>query len=232
MKMNKDVLAGMVLDYKERFDSTLSAITDELKELKTDFRKLESDLAISRNVNDKLTKQLILVERKCWANEQYSRRECLEISGIPESIQDDDLEDCVTKIFNECDTPVDPANIEAFHRLKLKARPKKVIVKLSKRKDVFNILQRKKKLKSVDITKVGLPQGSLVFINQSLCSYYKYLWSLCKRLHSKKLIHSFWVSNGNVNLKVRENTPVLLVSHVSDLEKHFDIKGLVEGAED
>ena len=232
MKMNKDVLAGMVLDYKERFDSTLSAITDELKELKTDFRKLESDLAISRNVNDKLTKQLILVERKCWANEQYSRRECLEISGIPESIQDDDLEDCVTKILNECNTPVDPANIEGCHRLKPKARPNKVIIKLSKNNDVFNILQSNKKLKSVDITRVGLPQGSLVFINQSLCSYYKYLWSLCKRLHSKKLIHSFWVSNGNVNLKVRENTPVLLVSHVSDLEKHFDIKGLVGYAED
>ena len=173
-----------------------------------------------------------MVERKCWANEQYSRRECLEISGIPKSIQDYDLEVCVTKIFNECDTPVDLANIEACHHLKSKAWPKKVIIKLSKRKDVFNILQRKKKLKSVDITKVGLPQGSLVFINQSLCSYYKYLWSLCKRLHSKKLIHSFWVSNGNVNLKVRENTPVLLVSHVSDLEKHFDIKGLVGDAED
>ena len=83
--MNKDVLAGMVLAYKERFDSTLSAITDELKELKTDFRKLESDLAISRYVNNQLTNQLILVERKCWANKQYSRRECLEISGIPES---------------------------------------------------------------------------------------------------------------------------------------------------
>ena len=79
MKMNKDVLAGMVLDYKERFDSTLSAITDELKELKTDFCKFESDLAITRNVNDELPKQFILVERKCWANEQYSRRECLEI---------------------------------------------------------------------------------------------------------------------------------------------------------
>ena len=151
----------------------------------------------------------------------------MKISRIPESIQDDDLEDCVTKIFNEYDTPVDPANIEAFHRLKSKARPKKVIIK-----DAFNILQRKKKLKSVDITKVGLPQGSLVFINQSLCSYYNYLWSLCKRLHSKKLIHSFWVSTGNVNLKVRENTPMLLVSHVSDLEKHFDIKGLVGDAED
>ena len=61
--------------------------SNELKELKTDFCKLESELAISRNVNNKLTKQLILAERKCWANEQYSRRECLEISGIPKSIQ-------------------------------------------------------------------------------------------------------------------------------------------------
>ena len=47
MKINKDVLAGMVLDYKERFNSTSSAINDELKELKTDFGKLASELAIS-----------------------------------------------------------------------------------------------------------------------------------------------------------------------------------------
>ena len=32
MKMNKDVLAGMVLYYKERFDSTFSTINDQLKE--------------------------------------------------------------------------------------------------------------------------------------------------------------------------------------------------------
>ena len=69
MKMNKDVLERLVLDYKERFDSTWSAINDELKKLNTDFRNHQSDLAISRNVNKKITKQLILVERKCWANE-------------------------------------------------------------------------------------------------------------------------------------------------------------------
>ena len=131
-----------------------------------------------RNVIDRLA--------KCCTKEQYSCREWLEISGIPEFIQDDGLEDCVTKIFNECNTSVDPANIEPYHRLKSKARPKKVIIKLSKRKDVFNILQCKKKLKSVDITKVGLPQGSLVFTNQSLCSYYKYLWFLYKKAASEE----------------------------------------------
>ena len=43
-------------------------------------------------------------------------------------------------------------------------------------------------------------------------------------------MHSFWVSNDNVKLEARENTPVLLVSHY--LQKHFDIQGLVGDAED
>ena len=72
------------------------------------------------------------------------------------------MEDCVLKIFDECDTLARP-----------KARAMKAIIKLSKRKDLFNIFQHKKKLKSVDIKNMSLPpQGSLVFINQSLCSYY------------------------------------------------------------
>ena len=71
MKMNRDVLAGMVLDYKERFGSTLSARNDELNELKTDFCKPGIEPAISRNVNEKLTQQFILVERKYWANWQW-----------------------------------------------------------------------------------------------------------------------------------------------------------------
>ena len=112
-------------------------------------------------------------------------------------------------------------NIELCHLLLLKANPKKITIKLSKRKDVSIILQLKEKLKSVGITNVGLPQGYLVFINQCLCFYHKYLWPLCERLHSKKMIHSFWISNANVSLKVRENTPVMLATHVSDLEKHF-----------
>ena len=135
-----------MLDYKERFESNLSALNDELKELKTSFCKLEADLANSRNINKKLAHYLNLVEKKCRANEQNSRWACLEISGIPKSVQDDDLKDCDLKIFNECDTPVDLENIEACYPLKSKARQKKVIIKLSKRKDVFTILQCKKKL--------------------------------------------------------------------------------------
>ena len=205
----------------------MSAISYELKELKKNFRKLETDPTISCNVNEKLTQQLILIERKWWTNEQYSRRKYFEFSVILESVQNDVFEECISKMFNECDTPVNPANIEACHNLKSKAKSKKFIIKLSKRKDVFRFLQRKKKLKSVHITNVGLPQWSLVFINQSLCSYYKYLLFSCQRLHSQKMMHLFWVTSGNVSLNVLENTPVLLLKHVSDMHKHFDMKVLV-----
>lgn len=73
MKMNKVSLTVVVLDYKERFESNLFALNDELKELKTNFCKLEADLASSRNINEKLAHYLNLVGKKCRANEQNSR---------------------------------------------------------------------------------------------------------------------------------------------------------------
>ena len=49
------------------------------KTLPTDPMKLQ--LLITIGGNDNLVKQNRILERKCTANEQYSRRECLEISG-------------------------------------------------------------------------------------------------------------------------------------------------------
>ena len=48
--------------------------------LKNTFDKLKTKFTTA---NSKLSDRLINVEKKGFANEQYSRRECLEISGIP-----------------------------------------------------------------------------------------------------------------------------------------------------
>ena len=211
MKLGKEVLAGMVLDYKDKFYNTLTNINKELTDLRNKFTKLESDLAISKNINTKLSSQLTKVERKCWANEQYSRKECLEISGIPDSISQNYLERRVCDIFRECDADIDPVNIEACHRLKSNHWPKKNIVKLVKRKVASKILRGKKKLKTTDLSQKGFPPSTTVFINKSLCSYYRFLWSECKKLWSKKAILSFWVSNGPIRIKESENSLAILV---------------------
>ena len=122
----------------------------------------------------------MVTERKCWANEQYSRRECLEISGISESVSDNALEDKIQGVLRGTDVEVDTENIES------KGNKGKVILKLSKRKDAEKIKLHKRNLKNIDHKKIGLSSGTKVFINESLCGYYKLLWPKYKKLFLEK----------------------------------------------
>ena len=86
---------------------------------------MESQLLVTRRVNNNLVKQNRILERKCAASEQYSRRECLEISETSDSIPNNNLEETVLKIFYEIGVTVNSRNVEACHRLHPKVYPKK-----------------------------------------------------------------------------------------------------------
>ena len=217
-KLGKSDLARLVICYQNKFDPALNNINYELLDLKNKFTKLESDLKISRNVNNKLVDQVARLELKWWENEQYSRMECTEISVIPLS----DREKTVLNVFDKTDAPIDPQNIEACHRLKSDGNglSNKVIVKFSKRKDMVRVMNKKKSLKNPNSDGTGLPPSTSLFINPSISSYCKYLWSKCKALWSGKLISSFWVSNGSLRIKLSDNT-TKSVTHKDDLKVLF-----------
>ena len=90
----------------------------------------------------------------------------------------------------------------------------------NKFKDMVRIMNKKESLKNAKLDGTGLPRSTSLFINPSLCSYYKYLWSKCKALWSDKLISSFWVSNGSLGIKLGDDT-VKSVSHKDDLKALF-----------
>ena len=92
MRLNKEDLVKMLLDYQGNFGNILDKLKNELNELKTKFCKLESDLHISRNVNDKPSRKLVVLEQKCHANKKDSRRKCPEILSIPAKVGDKDIE--------------------------------------------------------------------------------------------------------------------------------------------
>ena len=50
-------------------------------------------------MNSLLSDRLTNMERQCWANALYSRRECLEVIGIPSEVDGDVLKEKVLKIF-------------------------------------------------------------------------------------------------------------------------------------
>ena len=100
-KLHKDEIINLALDYQSKFDSRLEGIRNELSYLKKDFEQLISDLSVTKIVNTKLKDKVVSLERQTWSNSQYSRRECLELSGITETIENKDLEGIVLDIFEK-----------------------------------------------------------------------------------------------------------------------------------
>ena len=62
--------------------------------------KLESDVEIAKTVNKGLTAEIIQLKRKINRDSQYHRQENLEISGIPQSISDENLEETTIKLLS------------------------------------------------------------------------------------------------------------------------------------
>ena len=102
-------------------------------------------------------------------------------------------------VLNRTGVVVKPDDIEPCHRLyNGKTTTTTTTVKFSKRKlcqQVFWI---------VDPRKFDFPEGTAIFINENLCSYYKILWNTCKKLWEKKLIQTYFTSNGNIQYRIRE----------------------------
>ena len=106
-------------------------------------------------------------------------------------------------IFEKLDVIVDPSYVEDCYWTKSSKGPKKVIVKISRRKDVNKIRLSKKGLKGINLSPRGII--STVYMSNSLCTYYKLLWGKFRKFMLIKYIHSFCLTNGRVKLKTVEN---------------------------
>ena len=61
-KLTKDEVIAL-MKYQAKFDNTLSTLSKELSELRNDFKKIESELSVSKNVNSKLHERVVALER-------------------------------------------------------------------------------------------------------------------------------------------------------------------------
>lgn len=226
-ELNKKQLVAMVIELKSE-NANLRDLSIKLKDIDEKISKIQSDLEISRNVSNLLQEKVICLERKLADQSQYSRRECLEVSGIPVSVTDVNLEEKVLSIFKKIDCEVSNKDIESCHRIGNKKGT--TIVKLSRRKDVKKILSNKKLLKEdVNMASLNLSEDCKLYINESLCPEYRNLWHKCRKLWKRNEISSFWTVNGVVRIKKSSLENVLLITHICDLEMlfpHIDFQNL------
>ena len=148
--------------------------------------------------------------------DQYSRRNNVEISGIPQSVSDNQLEEKVVDILKAIDVNITTNEIEACHRLGKKK--KNVIVRVINRKHCLKPLQNKKKLKSIDKNIIGIPNANL-FISENLTPAISKLTSNCQKLKRDSEIEKCYTINGIVHIV--KNNKLMKLYHLKDLQELF-----------
>ena len=107
--MNKPELIAIIL--------TLNGERQQLDAINKKLDIITSELTVAKKCNDLLVSKIEQLERRCSLSEQYFRRECLEIVGIPGVIDDDQLESKVLEIFSTVNVVVSTEKVEACHRI-------------------------------------------------------------------------------------------------------------------
>ena len=173
-----------LVDYAIDLGSTLSELRHALLDpntglvpvLKKQASQLESQLAISQSVNKTLLAHLARVEKTANENSQYSRRETLELHGIPDSFgENGNLEKKVIDLLNDVvgasddsasvsedsSVPVVPGNasyaeasakpaklnIKDFHAIHRLHKRDRVIIKFTNRRVAKAVIAKKNELK-------------------------------------------------------------------------------------
>ena len=97
----------------------------------------------------------------------------------------------------------------------------RVIVKFLQRKDCDQFLPVKKDLLKVKLEDIGLRGSNSIFIDLSLCPYYRMLWSKSKRLLDLSKINHFYISSSKIKIRIQENGKPLAITHVKEFKKYF-----------
>ena len=92
--------------FKETNNSK-AKLLNEIRKLNDKFDQLQSDVSITKNVNNLLSSRLVQMKRQCWADAQDSRRECLDIVGIPSEVKDKTLGESVVGILDKLGCSID-----------------------------------------------------------------------------------------------------------------------------
>ena len=154
---------------EENIVNWMNSLKDEIINLK------EIVIRNLQDENEKLQHKCEwLLEKRCSKYEsdhnalaQYGWWNNVVLSGIPESVSEDVLEESVVSNLADIDVLVESQDIEACHRFGKPDRDnsQKTILDFGNRKNSKKVLLNKKKLSSIDNSKHNFMQNTKIFAN-------------------------------------------------------------------
>ena len=123
---------------------------------------LKEDNAQLRNKVELLEKKLTEVEISRNKLEQYTRRNNIEIQGIPPQIPDEKLEEKVIEVFGAMNIAITKNDVEDCHRLGKSSE--NTIARFVNRKHCNAILSKKFETSKIDKSKLGFESNVKLYV--------------------------------------------------------------------
>ena len=113
--LTKPRIIDLFLKMQKHTNSTISKLTDHIRNLNTNFKGLESDIQVWKKVNDFLVKKVSFLECQCSKNALYSRREGAEIIGMSNWNLQSVLDETACKFLQHVGADICVEKLELYH---------------------------------------------------------------------------------------------------------------------
>ena len=91
-------------------------------------------------------------------------------------------------------------------------------------KDCQQVLSVKEDIQKITATDLELPNTTTkLYLSESLCPYYRVLWSKSKALFTMGKVHSYFISSGSVEIRLQQKGPSIPITNSADFEKCFPV---------
>lgn len=209
--------------------ASLNSCHEELAETKQIVNKQREELAAwmrtveeLRTENCTLRKQVAVLESRVDESEQYSRRNTLEIHGVPVQ-KGESVVSLVKAVGRALDYPVEDSMIDACHRLRVRegsGKPPGIIIRMVRRMDADALLQKRRVKRNLNTSDIGLTTTSAdaVYVNESLTPARRRLLHLARQAKNEKGYAFLWIRGGKILLRKDQGAKVIVVSHLEDLK--------------
>ena len=152
--------------------------------------------------------------------EQYGKRNNLEITGIPDDVSDENLEEKVIQVLSEIQVNVSSSDVEACHRIgKSKNSPKKALARFINRKHTKKALINRKGLININKSSLSLSSSDNIFINENLTPMNNKIAFHCRKLKCNGQIDKTYWRDGVIHIassNIRDGK-VIKILHMSML---------------
>ena len=216
-------------NFIDKVNKTHEETNRRMSAMKKDFDSLCSESKILKDTIKELEGKVSALKSICNDHEQYSRRECLEIQGIPlppkGSTIRENTNELVLKVGNVMGVQINKDDISVSQRLPMrqsymgKRSVPAIIVKFVRRDTKELFYRAQKKLKDFTKRDLGFPDGNNIFISESLTEANKELFKAALKFRNEYSYDFIWTSNGKVYLQDDRYSQAKLIRSEDDLLK-------------